>query len=446
MTNFISQIKQIWNSATQRVISITGIGMLIALVVDMLLASRLGTSMSADALIIALTLPRWIEIVVREGAKFSLVAHFVEVKANISNYDYLKFVNSLLNMVFLFGLIFTVMSWFLAPLLVTILGPGLPAEGKTLASWLFRLAAPMTMFALGSTVLGIFLNSQQHFAVVSTRNGVAPAIVAITIVLVWDNPQITLWIAGAYTVGYALFFGLLLIYSVSRLGLRPNLKEWPNKETLQSIIVPVAYPTLGYGARQGVRILERMLASLAFVGGVSAYYFSWRIYSAAQTIIGTSFATTAVPSMTELALADKKAKISQFLSKRLFRVLVLSLPLALLMIFFSEPIIRILYGRGEFSDASVKISANVLSWLGTGFIFACIVPLLLSTVYAIKDIKGAFKVIIRVSILNVILAIPLSIQFGLIGLAIAASMTSLFSCLLLVVHLRKSGIRLRGIN
>jgi putative peptidoglycan lipid II flippase len=436
----LQQAKRVWNSATQRVMSVTGMGMVVALAVDVLLAARLGTSVAADALVIALSLPRLIEIVAREGTKFSLLAFFVEMDSKLPRQLYHRFVSGLLNLFLLAGIVLTLLGWLLAPQLVALQGPGLPPEGKAQATLLFRLTMPLTIFALSSTVLGILLNSQRHFVLVSARNGVAPTVVLLTIGLSWKDPSFSIWVAGAHTVGYALFFIIILWYSIVRLDFRPDWRAWLDRSTLQPVREAIAYPTLGYGVRQGARMIERMLASLVSVGGVSAYYYATRLVSAAQTLIGISFATTAMPSMAEYALAEKRARLARFLRKRLVQILIVSTPLALVMLIFSRLIMALLFGRGSFGDNSIEMSAGVLFWLAAGFVFACLVPLLYSAVYSLRDIKGAFFVIFQVAVINVALAVPLSILYGLQGLAGALSLTSLLSCIRIRWHLRKLGV------
>jgi murein biosynthesis integral membrane protein MurJ len=420
--------------------SVTGMGMLVALAVDVLLAARLGTSIAADALVIALSLPRLIEIVAREGTKFSLLALFVEMESRLSPSAYRQFVSSLLNLFLTVGIALTVLCWILAPQLVALQGPGLPPEGKAQATLLFRLTMPISIFALSSTVLGILLNSRRHFVLVSARNAVAPTVVLIAIGLTWSDLSFSTWIAVAYTLGYGLYFVILLWYSMARLGFRPSWRTWPNQATLGPVREAIAYPTLGYAARQGARTIERMLASLVSVGGVSAYYYATRLVAAAQTLIGSSFAMTALPSMAEHALAERKDQLTAFLRVRAVRILLVSTPLAAFMLAFPRVIIGLLFGRGVFGDSSVELSAGVLFWLAAGYVFSCLVPLLFSAVYALKDIKGAFFIVLRVAIINVVLAVPLSMLFGLQGLAGALSLTSLLSCIQIGWHLRKSDV------
>lgn len=49
-------LERVWKSATQRVMSLKFGGMLLGLLMDVLIAARFGTSGTADALIVALTL------------------------------------------------------------------------------------------------------------------------------------------------------------------------------------------------------------------------------------------------------------------------------------------------------------------------------------------------------------------------------------------------------
>ena len=76
MTRMLSRL---WRSSTQRVISLGGVGMALALFADVLIVRRLGFSATTDALVIALTLPRLIGTIGRDATKFSLMTVFCPV-------------------------------------------------------------------------------------------------------------------------------------------------------------------------------------------------------------------------------------------------------------------------------------------------------------------------------------------------------------------------------
>lgn len=428
MVNWVVlQSRRIWKSATQRVMSITSIGMLAALAVDVLLAARLGTSVAADALVIALSLPRLIDTVAREGTKFSLLALFVERQQELCPEKYLDFVSALLNLLLVIGMGCTILGWLFAPTIIAFLGPGFTPEGHIQAVRLLRLSIPLTVFALGSTVLGVLLNSEQHFVVVSTRNGVVSTFVVLAIGLAWRSPQFSAWVAGAYTLGSALFFGLLLWYTIRRTGFAINWRAWPDRNALRQLGRATAYPTVGFGVRQGARMVERALASLVPGGGVSAYYFAFRLISSVQSIVGVSVATTALPSITRYDLKGDRRRFMQSLRRQVGRVVLLGLPVSLGILVFHNQITSLLYGRGAFSAGSVEQTGQILQWLGLGIVLMCSIPVLNSSLYAQRRFSWVLYNMVLATIVNIVLAWWLSGYWGLVGIAVAVVVSAAVS-------------------
>lgn len=423
----LSQGNRLWRSTTQRVMSITSVGMLAALAVDVLLAARLGTTVAADALVIALSLPRLVDTVAREGTKFSLLALFVEWQERFSPEKYLDLVSGLLNLLLVIGLGCTMLGWLLAPMVISLLGPGLASEGHSQAVQLLRLSIPLTLFALGSTVLGVLLNSQQHFVVVSTRNGVVTAFVVLAIGLAWRSPQFSAWVAGAYTLGYALFFGLLLWYTTRRTGFALNWRAWPDRNALRQLRQATIYPTAGFGVRQGARMVERALASLVASGGVSTYYFAFRLISSVQSIVGVSVATTGLPRITQYDLNGDTKKFGKSLLRQIGRVVLVSLPVALGILVFHNQITSLLYGRGAFSADSVEQTGQILQWLGLGVVLMCSIPVLNSSLYAQRRFSWVLYNMTFVTVVNILLAWWLSGYWGLVGIAVAAVVSAAVS-------------------
>ncbi|NEQ26144.1 MAG: hypothetical protein F6K28_45275, partial [Microcoleus sp. SIO2G3] len=329
--------------------SLTFIGMLLGLLVDVMLAAKLGTSQGADALIIALSLPLLIDTVTREGTNFSMVPLIMERRANLSEVEFRHFASSLINLALALGIVLTILLEALAPWLAASLAPGFSVEGKAEATILLRVCAPLVIFAPGITVLSVLLNSRKRFSLAALRNTMAPAIVAVTICLTWNREHTVLWVAVAYAVGFAAFF-LSLFLCAKHTGHQHNWFAWVLRDDLARLWQTNSLPTLGFIMRQSSRLVERQLASLVAVGGVSAYYFAFRIFSAVQTLVGSSIATTSLPRMAEHGLVGNRTKLGAALRKNLIKVIVLTVPGAVLILLFHGEIISWVYGRGSFGQ------------------------------------------------------------------------------------------------
>lgn len=433
-------LKQIWQSSTQRVITFTGLGMAFSLLIDLLIAARLGTTLVADALILALSIPRLIETVGREGTRFSLLSLFVETKRNLSDEEYHRFVTGLFNLFLLISFGLVLINWLLAPLLISMIGPGLTQEANTSAVQLFRFSLPLAFFAFISIVLEALLNTQEHFSVVASRNVLVAFTVVFSILLSWRSEQTSLWIVVSYSLGYGLFFLWLLSYAVTKGEFRFNWRVLPEKKFLSRLGQAIIYPTLGLAILQGSRVIERALASLVAPGGVAAYYFAFRIVSAIQSIIGVSAATTSLPHITRLAMEGEREAFLKVLHLRLKQVVLLSFPITLGLVILYKPITQVLYGHGAFTASSVQQTGQLLQILGVSVVFLSIMPVFTSGLYALQKYSWVFYTRVFMSIMNTLLAWWLSRSLGLMGIALTVSLSAVLS-LPLLWYLSWFGIR-----
>ncbi|MGA9382249.1 MAG: lipid II flippase MurJ [Phormidium sp.] len=434
-------VRKIWRSATQRVMSLTFMGMMLGLLVDVLIAAKLGAGQTADALIIALSLPLLIDTVTREGTRFSLVPMFMERQAAMTKDEYRYFVSGVLNLALLIGIGATIVIEVLAPWIVVGMAAGLEPEAKTEAALLLRTCAPLVIFALGGSVLSVLLNSQKRFSLVALRNTIAPAIVVVSIALAWNQENFSLWVTIAYVIGFALFFFTLFVGDRNS----RHTHHWsvlPSKDQLIDLWDSTFLPTLGFFVRQGSRIVDRLLASLVAVGGVSAYYFAFRLFSAVQTLVGISIATTGLPAMTDHSLAGNKTKLAKVIRKNIIKALLISLAPTIFILVFNNEIISFLYGHGLFNNKSIEQTSQILLGLGLGLPFCCVLPVLQSGLYAQKAYKAVFRNRVTITLANILLAYLLSQWLGLVGIAMAVSLSTALAFWNLIYLLNQSGVTL----
>lgn len=434
--------QRLLKSATSRVMAMTVAGMFLSLLVDILIAARLGTTFATDTLIIALSIPRMIETVGREGTRFSLLTLFVEVYEKQTETDFFTFFSGLLNLFLILGVIIVLVGVLLAPYIVVLIGPGLSLEYKQEAILLFRLAISLVIFAFGATVLEAILNSQDHFIVASSRNAVLSGTVVLAIIIGWNRSNISVWVVSAYSIGYILFFIWLFWYGKRRAGIDYYLFSWPSKSYLARIWRPILYPTTSIGIRQLSRIAERAIASTIAPGGVAIYYFAFRLISAAQSIIGISVTTTGLPNISRLALNGKQDLFLKAIYRQVKHVVIIGLPVTLFVILFHKPLVNLLYGRGNVDKSSVEQIGLILQILGSALLFWSIIPVFSSTLFALHKYVWVFYNVIIIVFVNLILAWILAQLIGLPGIALATTIAIMLSVLnlylMLLIAIRKS--------
>lgn len=422
----IGLLERLWTSATQRVISLKFGGMLLALLMDVLIAARLGTSGTADALIIALTLPLFVDTVIRESSNFSLVPIFVEERHSAGRSEYLRFVSGLLNASLVGGAVLAAGVAVAAPWIVGVLGPGLPEPAARGSVDMLRAAAPMVALAPAITLQGVLLDSERRFSLVAMRNGTVPGTVVLVIALTWSSPDTAFWIASAYSLGFGVFFTILFL-GARATGFDHRWSAWPDGGDLSRVAQAVQWPVAGFVVRQASRMVERMLASLVAVGGVSAYYFSFRLFSASQALIGSSVAITGLPDLSVRDAEGDRTAMASRLRARLKLTLALVIPATVVVLLFHREIVELIYARGAFDAGSVARTSDLLFWFGWGILFLSIVPVLQSALYARQAYRTVFRNMLAMALFNVAVAWGLSRWLGLAGIAISVSLTAAVS-------------------
>ena len=450
MNGFRSFVEKAWHSPTRWVMVITAAGMGLGLIFHVLIPTRFGGSETADALIAALKVVLLVDTIVREGAKFSLVPLFIQELAPAKQGTYLNeatlrvsakyqcFTNGILNFSLGVGVVIVLLIEAFAPWIAS----GLPMEARAEMTTLLRLCAPLVIFGCGSTILGAFLNSQKRFKTVALRNALPPGIATAVFLLLWGTENLAHWVAIAYASGFVAYFGWLCI-GVHRTGHRYQL-TWVSLDILRSLKNTITLPTLGFAIRQVTARLfvEVYLVAQLGKGAITFYNSAFRIFSAIQTLIGISIATTSLPDMATHDVADNRRKLRRILHRNARVVLLIALPVTLLLLLGHTKIISLLYRGDKFDEASIQQIAQLLFWLSTGTVFSCLIPVLNAGLYAQKAYWLVFRNMVTMAVLNFGVAYGFVAAWGLLGIALTVSITAVLAVANLAYLLRKTGIPL----
>jgi putative peptidoglycan lipid II flippase len=427
-------LDRILRSPTSQVMSLTFVGLLIAWIGDILLAAILGTSQTTDALVVAITIPRLVDTIAREGTRQSLVPLFLERQKDLGQVKYHHFINGVINLALVLGLILTILLEILAPIILNLIAPGLSVSGKAEATFFFRLAAPMILFAPTIAILSVMLNSQKRFGVVALRNTLAPIFIIIAIGLAqYFHRGIAPWTALAYAISSGIFFVMVFI-DAKGIGYQHHWRVWISQQDLASLSVAGYWPTLGFTIRQiALMVKTLLLPSLATVGGVSIIYFAQRVASAIQTLVGVSIATTSLPTLAEHELAGNKSQLGSVLRQSLSRSLLITIPIVIGIVLFNRDIITSIYGRGSFEVSSVVQTSQVFLWLGLSTILVSLIPIFEAVLYAKKAYKKVVFVMILMAVIEVFLCWLFWQWYGLVGIAASVFVAAIIYVLIIFV-------------
>ena len=128
---------------------------------------------------------------------------------------------------------------------------------------------------------------------------------------------------------------------------------------------------------------------------------------------------------------------SLYLTKSISIIALLLVPISIGFILLNKEIISAFYERGKFNDVAVGITASAFLGYSLVLPFTGVRDILNSSLFSmqktkITTINGVIGVVV-----NIILSITLSKVFGIFGVAIASTISSMVTAILLFISTRK---------
>lgn len=367
-----------------------------------------------------------------------------------------KLASSIANILILILTSLAILIAIFAPQIVRFaLAPGLATDPQlfSLTVTLLRIQLISTvLFGLGGLIVGI-LNAHQIFLVPA----LTPALYQLGIIFgtIFLAPSMGIYgLAWGVVIGAVLYLGVQipsLIKVISKQQLRITNYELLNlsDSNFKQVILLMGPRLLGVAIVQLNFWVNTRLASEMQSGSVAGLYYSFTLMLMAQAVIAQSVAIAAMPTFSAQHALGQQDAMRSSLASSLRGIILLALPASVGLILLREPIISLLYQRGEFDATSVQLVAWALLWYAAGLVGHSIMEVLTRAFYAQQDTKTPVTIGVIAMGLNVVFSIWFSKWFeanGLLplgGLAFANSLATALEAIALFVVMRK---RLNGIE
>lgn len=414
----------------------------LGLVRDQVMAAMFGRAVT-DAFFVAFALPNVLRQVLAEGAVQSAVLPVLattrEREGDAAAQAFFARIRGvsllLLTVVCALGVAF-------APALVDLFAVGfhdLPGQFErtvTLTRWVFPY-----LFFMGTAALGMAaLNTYQRF----TAAAFAPALLNLAFIACSFTLPGVLGARG-YDPGLALAAAVLLG------GLLQMVAQWPSLAQigfLQRPRLDFTHPgvlevlrrmgpvLLGMGVYYVDVLLARRFLSELGLGAQS--YFSWalRLCDFPQGIFVMALQTAALPSLARLSARGEMAEFSATFAFGMRLALFVALPATALCVTLAEPLVVLLFQRGEFDAVSARETARALVAQGSGIWLVACVRQLVSVYYALGDTRTPVWVAAADLAAFVTAALLLRGPLGHVGVSAAVTIASATQAALLWLGLR----------
>ncbi len=394
---------------------------------DILIANFLGAGPVADAFFVAFKFPNFFRRLFAEGAfNAAFVPQFAGTLATDGLAAARRFAEDALSVLLSILLPFTILAQIFMPQLMVVIAPGFRDAPDTfaLAVELTRLTFPYLMFMALVALLGGMLNSRDRFAAPAAAPIVLNVILIAAMLLFGDylpTPGHALaW--GVAIAGIAQF--LLLVGAAGRADMSPRL-HWPRltpqvRKTLR-LMIPGA---IGAGVVQINLVIDTILASLLPAGSISYLYFADRVNQLPLGVVGVAIGIVLLPLLSrQLRMGDFEAA-SDSQNRAIEFTLLLTLPAAAALLVIADPIVRVLFLRGEFSAQAATATAAALTAFAVGLPAYVLIKALSPGFFAREDTATPVKIAALAVALNIVLAVVLMQFFAHVGIALATAISA----------------------
>jgi putative peptidoglycan lipid II flippase len=405
------------------VILLIGIGgaQAVGLVRELFLATQVGLSGDLDAVLIALALPILAAGVVTGGAAGALIPVYLEAQATNGRDDARRLAGTVIAWIGLAGLILTIATALIAPILITISGPGLRDVDHASAVGYLRVLTPILFVTVISAMMRGICQAEEVFGSIAIATFAGPAATLATMLVLWQSLHLGALVIGSVVGSLANLMVLLVAAARVNAVPIPFFRTDPRLRAWMSHAAPL---TLSGGILEIRGIADRAVASLLGPGSVSALRYATVLLSPLAQI-GPAWASVIYPRLVQATLGAPGGTLSSWADQMLRYAVAIFIPIAALTAAVAPVAVFVAYGRGAFTPEDMNLTAAALAAYAPGLVTLVMLPVLTGSLNARRRgrvllIGGAMNVVF-----NVVLDVVLAFWLGVAGVALAASIAGL---------------------
>jgi putative peptidoglycan lipid II flippase len=332
---------------------------------EVVAAGYYGISGPMSAFTIAFQVPNLIRALFADAAlQPAFVPVFTELLGKKDYKEAFRLASTMLLLVTMVLGAITALFVLLAPVLMPLFAPGFEGEILDLTVSLSQVLFPiLVLLGVSGIVVGI-LNSYDRFGAFA----ISPLFWNLTIILVLVvveplfHGQNRIY---AYAIG--ILVGTLVQLLIPTWDLRHTpfkfsfSLDWrhPGVRRVLLLMLPV---TISLGLINFNALINSFFGALISEEAPAAIDKAFRLYQLPQGIFSVAVATVLFPALARFANAGEFDNLRATLANGMRQILFFLVPAAAAILVLSEPMIRLVYQRGEFGTAETTLVATALFW------------------------------------------------------------------------------------
>lgn len=406
---------------------------------EVCLAFFYGASGISDAYLVALNIPVSLWGIFTVGITSGYIPMYNRIYVQSGREEAEQYTNGLINCLLIISVIVVFITEMFAPYIIYIVAPGLEYNTMELAVFFLRISIFIIFVFSSYNILLEYLKIKKEYIYPTLVGTIFNICVVFGIILsaYFDVPKSL--VIGSF-IAYIIQL-MLLIPRLKQVGYRYSkkiLNSLPHIKRMAVISIPVI---IGTSINEINVMVDQNFASRLYAGGITVLNYSSKLNAAIQGVIFSSFMVVFFPLLSKEiekcngALSEKAKK---YINETIKKTSCLTIPLMAILICNAELIINVLFKRGAFTDNDVIVTGICLRYYSLGLIAVAYREIFSKVFYALHNTKAPMMSAGVGLIVNIILNFILSEMFGLVGLAMASSISIILITVLIYIQLHKS--------
>jgi putative peptidoglycan lipid II flippase len=405
-----------------------------SLVKELVIAWNFGTQDALDAFLIAFLIPEFIINIIQT----SFAAAFIPTYIKVREEEGIIAAQKLFGTATLWSLgllaIVTVIMIITAPIYLPWMTAGFDANKLDLCFKLLCGLSPLILIGGWSTIWGAVLNSGERFALAAVCPIITPI---ISILLLYGIPS---W--GIFNLVIGFLIGSSIEMLILGRGLQKQkmwlIPQWYGyNRHMQDIASQYAPSIAGALLICSAGAIDRTMAAMLEPGSVAALNYGNRVIASPISLITLALGTAVVPYFSKTIASGDWQGIEKTFNRYLKLIFIFTVPLTILLLIFSQPIIKVLFERGAFTAEDTIVVSQIQSFA------ALQIPFYIANILVVRLISSMRKnkILLWVSFFNFLINIIGNYIFmqwlDIRGIALSTSCVYLFSFVFVLVFAQK---------
>lgn len=402
---------------------------------DIILSYFYGAQSITDAYLISKTIPSVMFMLIGTAIVTGFIPIYTDIEQNNGVQKADQFTSRLINFIFMFCLIIFIIVTIFTPQIVKLFASGFSGELLKMTVNFTRISM-VTIFVMALIyIFKGYLQIKGNFVIPSFIGLPLNIVIIISIIISSIAGDILILPIGYVLAVFSQLF--LLLLSVRKVGYKYSVKINILDNNLKRFLIIVAPTIIGVSVNEINVLVDRTLASRISIGGISALNYANQLNLFVQGVFVLSLSTVMYPNISKLASEKNLKRMKKSFSETIIGVSVMVMPATVGSILFSKQIISLIYGRGAFDLNAISLTAISLVFYSIGMIGFGLREIVSRVFYALQDTKTPMVNSAIGMFLNIVLNLILSRFLGIGGLALATSVSAIFTTILLFIGLRK---------